>query len=247
MQEGVISKWQDDRGFGFIKTTDGAELFFHISSWQGDGRPGQGLRVRYVSGRDDQGREEAKEVMPLAGLVLPGEGLDRRGRRDARFDKEFDDEPNENEGSTVSDWGFKILVFLAAFAAAFFLWDKVQTNWLREAPGPGLQQSAQRAQYPDETGRPLPSRNYPQEVYQTLRLIYQDGPFPHRQDGSVFQNREQRLPSRPAGYYREYTVKTPGARDRGARRIVTGGRPPTEYYYTDDHYRSFKRMELDPD
>lgn len=83
----------------------------------------------------------------------------------------------------------------------------------------------------------------PPEAHQTLRLIARDGPFPHRQDGSVFGNREGRLPSRPRGYYREYTVDTPGLDHRGARRIVTGGRPPVEFYYTDDHYESFRRFD----
>jgi guanyl-specific ribonuclease Sa len=84
----------------------------------------------------------------------------------------------------------------------------------------------------------------PPEARQTLRLIAQGGPFPHRQDGSVFGNREGHLPRQPQGYYREYTVDTPGLGHRGARRIVTGGRPPHEYYYTDDHYESFRRFEL---
>ena len=86
----------------------------------------------------------------------------------------------------------------------------------------------------------------PAEAHQTLSLIARDGPFPHRQDGSVFHNREGLLPARPTGYYREYTVRTPGARDRGARRIVTGGQPPEVYFYTQDHYRSFTRIEPDP-
>lgn len=83
----------------------------------------------------------------------------------------------------------------------------------------------------------------PREVAATLALIERGGPFPHRKDGTVFQNREQQLPRKPRGYYREYTVPTPGARDRGARRIVTGGVPPEVFYYTADHYRSFSRIE----
>jgi guanyl-specific ribonuclease Sa len=86
----------------------------------------------------------------------------------------------------------------------------------------------------------------PAEAHETLALIGRGGPFPHRQDGSVFHNREGLLPARPTGYYREYTVRTPGARDRAARRIVTGGQPPEVYYYTQDHYRSFVRIEIDP-
>lgn len=86
----------------------------------------------------------------------------------------------------------------------------------------------------------------PAEAIATLQLIERGGPFPYRKDGTVFQNRERLLPDKPRGYYREYTVPTPGERDRGARRIVTGGNPPASYYYTDDHYRSFHRIQPRP-
>lgn len=74
-------------------------------------------------------------------------------------------------------------------------------------------------------------------VRATLERIAAGGPFPHRRDGIAFANREGRLPPEPPGYYREYTVETPGAADRGARRIVTGR--GGEAYYSHDHYRSF--------
>lgn len=80
----------------------------------------------------------------------------------------------------------------------------------------------------------------PIEARATLELIRAGGPFPYPQDHRVFGNREKRLPLKPHGYYREYTVRTPGVRDRGARRIVAGS--GGEYYYTADHYRSFKRI-----
>ena len=80
----------------------------------------------------------------------------------------------------------------------------------------------------------------PREARDTLVLIKQGGPFPYKRDGVVFGNRERRLPSRPRGYYREYTVPTPGARDRGARRIIAGTQG--DYYYTDDHYNTFRRI-----
>jgi guanyl-specific ribonuclease Sa len=86
----------------------------------------------------------------------------------------------------------------------------------------------------------------PPEAIATLEAIGRGGPYPYDRDGTVFQNRERLLPVRPRGYYREYTVETPGSRDRGARRIVTGGEPPEVYYYTDDHYRSFRRVEIGP-
>ncbi len=83
-------------------------------------------------------------------------------------------------------------------------------------------------------------KELPVEARQTLTLIKQNGPFPYERDGVVFGNREALLPKRERGYYREFTVKTPGARDRGARRIVAGR--GAEYYYSDDHYRSFRRI-----
>lgn len=84
----------------------------------------------------------------------------------------------------------------------------------------------------------------PPEARQTLVLIQRGGPFPYAKDGATFGNYEGSLPSRKRGYYREYTVKTPGARNRGARRIIAGGTPPApvEYYYTADHYSTFSRI-----
>lgn len=85
----------------------------------------------------------------------------------------------------------------------------------------------------------------PKEAQTTDRLIRAGGPFPYPKDGIVFGNRERVLPAQPRGYYREYTVKTPGARDRGARRIVCGGREatrPEACFYTGDHYASFSRI-----
>lgn len=78
----------------------------------------------------------------------------------------------------------------------------------------------------------------------TYALIHEGGPFPYSKDGSVFGNRERLLPARKRGYYREYTVRTPGSRDRGARRIVCGGKPrlPEACYYTSDHYASFREI-----
>ena len=84
-------------------------------------------------------------------------------------------------------------------------------------------------------------RDLPTEARDTVELIRKGGPFAHARDGAVFVNRERLLPARERGWYREYTVATPGARDRGARRIVAG-RDGT-LYYTDDHYRSFRRIQ----
>jgi ribonuclease T1 len=85
----------------------------------------------------------------------------------------------------------------------------------------------------------------PPQARTTYGLILSGGPFPYQKDGTVFGNRERLLPRQPRGYYREYTVRTPGSRDRGARRIVCGGRQPSQpdiCFYTADHYASFSKI-----
>lgn len=84
----------------------------------------------------------------------------------------------------------------------------------------------------------------PEQGVQTYRLIQVGGPFPYDKDGVVFGNRERVLPEHKRGYYREYTVRTPGVRHRGVRRIVCGGQPrtPDTCYYSSDHYASFRRI-----
>jgi ribonuclease T1 len=100
-----------------------------------------------------------------------------------------------------------------------------------------------RTQTPAETQVAL--AELPAEAQAVHRRILSGGPFEHARDGAVFGNRERMLPARGRGFYREYTVATLGARDRGARRIVCGGavaRTPEACYYTVDHYSSFRRI-----
>jgi len=96
------------------------------------------------------------------------------------------------------------------------------------------------------TGAPLevPLSTLPAEARATLQRIHAGGPFPYSRDGVVFNNRERILPAMPRGYYREFTVPTPGMRTRGGRRIVCGGDVAalSECYYSDDHYQSFRRI-----
>ncbi len=93
---------------------------------------------------------------------------------------------------------------------------------------------------PTIAGREVAVAALPREAQQTLQTIKRGGPFAFDRDGVVFGNYERLLPQRNRGYYREYTVPTPGVKSRGARRIVGGA--DGEYYYTDDHYRTFKRI-----
>lgn len=94
-------------------------------------------------------------------------------------------------------------------------------------------------------GAEVALQDLPVQARETYRLILSGGPFPFDKDGVVFGNREAHLPKMARGQYHEYTVKTPGSRDRGARRIVCAGLPknqPAACYYTDDHYASFRRL-----
>jgi ribonuclease T1 len=116
----------------------------------------------------------------------------------------------------MKNWLRFLLVFWLAIGSAFgFFRDDSSVGWISAS-------------------------SLPPEARQTLTLIKIGGPFPYDRDGIVFGNYEKRLPRQQRGYYSEYTVKTPGRHDRGPRRIIAGERG--EYYYTDDHYRSFKRI-----
>ena len=123
-------------------------------------------------------------------------------------------------------------IFLALVAGAI-IW--IQPSQARETP------AAKLADFPL-----VLLADMPKEARATMSLIRKGGPFPYSQDGVVFSNRERALPKQPRGYYHEYTVKTPGTRTRGARRIVCGGNPkpaPTECFYTDNHYESFRKIK----
>ncbi len=116
----------------------------------------------------------------------------------------------------MRQWQRFLIVFCLAVGSAFaFFGGKASSDWI------GLSE-------------------LPPQAQETLALIKRDGPFPYQRDGIVFQNFEKLLPAKPRAYYREYTVKTPGRKDRGPRRIVAGKQ--LEYYYTEDHYKSFRRI-----
>lgn len=143
--------------------------------------------------------------------------------------------------------------WLIAAALLVGLWVWLQPPANMELPLPA---GTNRGAIDPGIGRPdtAPARTHreprypgflPGEAHPVLDAIARDGPYRYRQDGGTFHNRERRLPERPRGHYREFTVDTPGSRDRGARRIVTGGDPPREYWYSDDHYGSFVRFQID--
>lgn len=129
-----------------------------------------------------------------------------------------------------------LLWLVAAFAVfAGALWQQRAEN----APATAPQPSGPSAKWA-RVQQVIPAGER-DAVLKTLATIERGGPFAHQKDGSVFSNREGRLPAQGQGYYREYTVPTPGASDRGARRVVQGRNGDT--WYTSDHYRTFVRID----
>lgn len=136
----------------------------------------------------------------------------------------------------MSRWIRALLLLVIALVAV--------NGWLSSGPPVTGTRPADASHSERSTTRTAAHDYLPAEALETLTAIERGGPFRYDRDGSVFQNREGRLPQQARGYYREYTVPTPGAVDRGARRIVSGGQPPEVYYYTSDHYRTFRRIEV---
>jgi len=119
-------------------------------------------------------------------------------------------------------------------------------GWLQDTQRGSRPDTASRSSVPSaKQAAPSLPAFLPLEARTTLDLIARGGPYPHPQDDQPFGNREGLLAAQPPGHYREYTVETPGLGHRGVRRIVTGGQPPASYHYTDDHYASFQRFEVD--
>ena len=144
--------------------------------------------------------------------------------------------------SSMRGW---IAIFGCALLAVWLLSRQFSGVASAEAPaprGPSIEspttEHAQAAHAPQAN-----TSNLPVEAIETLRKIQSGERLPYRRDGVVFENRERLLPDKPRGYYHEYTVPTPGLNHRGARRIVTGGKPAEIWYYSADHYRSFRQVE----
>jgi ribonuclease T1 len=136
----------------------------------------------------------------------------------------------------------KPLILLAIVILAVMMWNRHAGAPEAVIPTGTHASSTVASHTPQAAGDSTAS--LPAQARATVQRISHGGPFDHSQDGAVFGNYESLLPQQPRGYYHEYTVETPGARNRGARRIITGGTPPLVWYYTDDHYRSFRRFEV---
>lgn len=132
----------------------------------------------------------------------------------------------------------KFLLILLVLAGIYHF----QGSNLREAFNGGYQQGVAQQSDAQHSDSSQHLSDQDRELQKTLQRIRNNGPFPYERDGITFQNRERLLPIKARDYYREYTVDTPGLKHRGPRRVVTGGNPPDVYYYTEDHYRSFRTI-----
>ena len=148
-----------------------------------------------------------------------------------------------------------IVVWAVVVAATMIVarWQKPDDAAATATPAPSSRTSASPTAASPTPSSPTPSSPTPAsplerldaveraQLEKTVALIEKGGPFPYPKDGTVFSNRERRLPAKPRGYYREYSVPTPGAKNRGARRVVRGS--DGETWYTRDHYETFMRIE----
>ena len=142
---------------------------------------------------------------------------------------------SDNIFNNATNWPTPQKMFSAIIAltlvAGVFVW--IQPSQARETP------TVKEGNFPL-----VLTTDLPKEARDTLSLIRKGGPFPYSKDGVVFGNREKALPKQPRNYYHEYTVKTPGAKNRGARRIVCGGNQTSgDCFYTDNHYESFRKIK----
>jgi ribonuclease T1 len=139
--------------------------------------------------------------------------------------------------SLIQRLGFARLTGARSFLMALVCGAVLATGAQAWAKGPVAPEAA--------AAQTIAQAELPKQGRETYALILKGGPFAYDKDGTVFGNRERTLPAQKRGYYREYTVKTPYARNRGAKRIVCGGSQPEQpeaCYYSDDHYASFKRI-----
>ena len=252
MQSGKIKHWNADKGYGFIEVDNQSEdVFFHISTVCLSQPISEGQRVYFNSQRNDKNQLRATEVTSNALSILETvdsknsvtnsaqHNVDNAQRKNNRNADQKSNRHKNTHGSQHKKSSFSTLLsFIALIAVAVFFFGDLKSSLFADGtPATSISQTDSNSGTAAITGNA--------QIDKTLALIQQGGPFPYPdKDGTTFYNREGKLPAQSQGYYREYTVPTPGVSDRGARRIVTGGHPPTVYYLTVDHYDSFRPLEV---
>ena len=252
MQSGKIKHWNADKGYGFIEVDNQSEdVFFHISTVRLSQPISEGQRVYLNSQRNEKNQLRATEVTSNELSILETvdsknsvtnsaqHNVDNAQRKNNRNARQKSNRHKNTHGSQHKKSGFSTLLSLIALiAVAVFFFDDLKSSLFADStPATSTSQTDSNSSTAAITGDA--------QIDQTLALIQQGGPFPYpNKDGTTFYNREGKLPAQSQGYYREYTVPTPGVSHRGARRIVTGGHPPTIYYLTVDHYDSFRQLQV---
>ena len=256
MQSGKIKHWNADKGYGFIEVDNQDEdVFFHISSMRLSQPISDGQRVYFNSQRNDKNQLRATEVTsnelsiletadsktPLANAT--NHHAKNTHKNNASYHRKNQSKNNQSKPHKKTGLS-TLLSFIALIAVAvFFFGDLTSSFFADSTPATSITQTAPKTSSPDTAATAAITGDA--QIDQTLALIQQGGPFPYpNKDGTTFYNREGKLPAQSQGYYREYTVPTPGVSHRGARRIVTGGHPPTVYYLTVDHYDSFQQLQV---
>jgi len=246
MQSGKIKHWNADKGYGFIEVDNQSEdVFFHISTVRLSQPISEGQRVYFNSQRNEKNQLRATEVTSNELSILETSvsnsaassahrNLDNAQQKNNRY--------KNTRGSQNKKSGLSTLLSVIALiaVAVYFFGDLKSSLFTDSTPATSISQTASKT---SRSG--VEAITGDAQIDQTLALIKQGGPFPYpNKDGTTFYNREGKLPAQSQGYYREYTVPTPGVSHRGARRIVTGGHPPTIYYLTVDHYDSFRQLQV---
>ena len=255
MQSGKIKHWNADKGYGFIEVDNQSEdVFFHISTVRLSQPISEGQRVYFNSQRNEKNQLRATEVTSNELSILETvdsknsvtnsaqHNVDNAQRKNNRNAHQKSNRHKNTHGSQNKKNGFSTLLSLIALiaVAVFFFGDLKSSLFADSTPATSISQTVSKT-----TSSSTVAITGDAQIDKTLALIQQGGPFPYPdKDGTTFYNREGKLPAQSQGYYQEYTVPTPGVSHRGARRIVTGGHPPTIYYLTVDHYDSFRQLQV---
>ena len=246
MQSGKIKHWNADKGYGFIEVDNQSEdVFFHISTVRLSQPISEGQRVYFNSQRNEKNQLRATEVTSNELSVLEtsvSNSTSNSAHRNLDNAQQKNNRYKNTRGSQNKKSGFSTLLSVIALiaVAVYFFGDLKSSLFTDSTPATSISQTASKT-----SSSGVEAITGDAQIDQTLALIKQGGPFPYpNKDGTTFYNREGKLPAQSQGYYREYTVPTPGVSHRGARRIVTGGHPPTIYYLTVDHYDSFRQLQV---
>ncbi|WP_201533796.1 ribonuclease domain-containing protein [Psychrobacter immobilis] len=252
MQSGEIKYWNQDKGYGFINVDNQSEdVFFHVSKVRLSQPITVGQKVYFNSERNAENQLRATELTSSSLSIqddiatdVPKRSSDNTSHNHhSQNTQSHQHSQNSRRDGQSQKSPFSTLFILVAIiaVAVYFFGDLKSTFFAGSAESATLSQSSSDNLSPTATAGITGDR----QIDDTITLIQQGGPYPYpNKDGTTFYNREGTLPAQSQGYYREYTVPTPGLSHRGARRIVTGGNPPTVYYLTVDHYESFSQLQV---